>query len=65
MTPRGDCTKSLRRKAIGWALHVTPNRSALQHQMIVWCNFSDVFASRDEFERLVARRRRSDGLDQR
>ena len=57
MIARGDCPESLRRTAIGWALNVPPNRSELKHHLIVWCNFADVFASRDDFERQVARRK--------
>jgi hypothetical protein len=57
MTSRGDCPDSLRRTAIGWALNVPPGRSELKHQMIVWCNFSDVFKNRIDFEDQVARRR--------
>jgi len=57
MTPRGDCPDSLRRTAIGWALSPPPGRTEAKHQMIVWCNFSDVFESREEFERQIARRK--------
>ena len=56
-TPRGDCPDSLRRTALGWALNVPPGRSESKHHLVVWCNFADVFASRDDFERQVARRR--------
>ena len=57
MTPRGDCPDSLRRTAIGWALSVPPGRTVAKHEMIVWCNFSDVFKNREEFEEQIARRK--------
>ena len=57
MTARGDCPDSLRRTAIGWALSVPPGRTVAKHEMIVWCNFSDVFESREEFQRQIARRK--------
>ena len=57
MTPRGDCPESLRRTALSWALSPPPGRSDKHHDLVVWCNFSDVFRNRAEFERLVSRRR--------
>jgi hypothetical protein len=61
MTPRGDCPESLRRTALSWALSRNeevrlPGRLDYRHLDVVYANFSDVFASRDEFDRLVARR---------
>ena len=61
MTPRGDCPESLRRTALSWALSRNtevrlPGRSDYQHLASVYHVFADVFASRVEFDQLVARR---------
>jgi len=62
MTPRGDCPELFRRTALSLALSRNekvrlPGRLDYQHLDSVYANFADVFASRDEFDRLVARRR--------
>jgi hypothetical protein len=61
MTPRGDCPESFRRTALSWALSHNeevrlPGRLDYQHLDAVYANFSDVFASREEFDRLVSQR---------
>jgi hypothetical protein len=57
MTARGDTPENKRRTAISWALNVPPGRTVAKHEMIVWCNFSDVFKNREEFEEQIARRK--------
>jgi hypothetical protein len=49
--------ETLRRTALQWAVKSPEGRVAWRHEECVYANFADVFASREEFHRCLARRR--------